>query len=60
MNAHVNPYQNASRFNPDASHYQKANALIEALERDDLQKVVFSGRRWTVVRALMARLRSFR
>jgi hypothetical protein len=41
MNAHVNPYQNASRFNPDASHYQKANALIEALERDDLQKVVF-------------------
>jgi hypothetical protein len=41
MNAHVNPYQNASRFNPDASHNQKANALIEALERADLQKVVF-------------------
>ena len=41
MNAHANPYQNATRFNPDASHQQKANALIEALESSGLQKVVF-------------------
>lgn len=41
MNAHANPYQNATRFNPDASHQQKANALIEALESAGLQKVIF-------------------
>jgi hypothetical protein len=41
MNAHANPYQNATRFNPDASHQQKANALIEVLESAGLQKVVF-------------------
>ncbi|MBC2693548.1 MULTISPECIES: hypothetical protein [Pseudomonas] len=41
MNAHANPYHNADRFNPDAPHNQKANALIEALKRSGLQKVVF-------------------
>lgn len=41
MNAHASPYQNATRFNPDAPHDQKANALIEALEISGLQKVVF-------------------
>ncbi|TCV51486.1 hypothetical protein [Pseudomonas sp. 460] len=41
MNAHASPYQNATRFNPEASHNQKANALIEALESAGLQKVVF-------------------
>lgn len=41
MNAHASPYQNATRFNPDAPHHQKANALIEALESAGLQKVVF-------------------
>ncbi|WP_223508667.1 MULTISPECIES: hypothetical protein [unclassified Pseudomonas] len=41
MNAHASPYQNATRFNPEAPHDQKANALIEALEISGLQKVVF-------------------
>jgi hypothetical protein len=40
MNAHANPYENATRFDLDATHNQKADALIEALDIFGLQKVV--------------------